>query len=179
MPFNLLKQYPDVLDIIMSEADRYRSLRGVFNRDIQNNSTFSFRTKRIYPIKEDGEIDMAMQFTHLTCVEIQDCDELGNLLPKVRVFDPDRSKRLHWIKHHINEKTPSNIVVFTVHERDMKKRCFVDKTYVYDKVQKYVIVLECQRSNTTYRLLSAYYFNRPYAEKEINKKIQRKLNEVL
>ena len=53
MPFNLLKRYPDLLDIRgMSEAERLRSLRGVFDNDITNNPDFRFRGKKVYPIKK-------------------------------------------------------------------------------------------------------------------------------
>lgn len=38
MPFNLIKKYNDLLDIMgLSEAQRIESLRRIFNRDIQNN----------------------------------------------------------------------------------------------------------------------------------------------
>lgn len=64
---------------------------------------------------------MGRLFKHLTCEEIMvECED-GTKYPK-RVFEVARSQRLHWINHHIKEKTPSNIDVFTVEERDTKKR---------------------------------------------------------
>lgn len=46
MPFNLIKKYNDLLDIMgMSEAQRIESLRRIFNRDIQNNPHFTFNVK--------------------------------------------------------------------------------------------------------------------------------------
>ena len=35
MPLNLTKKYPDLLDLMMSEAENLESLRGVFRRDIE------------------------------------------------------------------------------------------------------------------------------------------------
>ena len=62
-------------------------------------------------------------------------------------------------------------------ERDQKKRCDITKTYVYDKKEKYVIVLECQRKSSYY-LLTAYYLNKEYAEKGIKKKMKKRLPNI-
>lgn len=97
---------------------------------------------------KDGAADMGRQFTHLTCEEIQEGDVMGNLLPAKRIFEKDRSQRLHWINHHIQELSSENIEVFSLTERDQKKRCDVTKTYIYDKKERYVIVLECQRKSS-------------------------------
>lgn len=68
MPFNLLKRYPDLLEIgHMPPFERAQSLRGVYQRDIENNDRFYFLGKRIYPIKSEGQVDMDRQFIHLTC----------------------------------------------------------------------------------------------------------------
>ena len=41
MPFNLTKKYNDLLDLLgMSEYERTKSLRAIFNRDIQDNPHF-------------------------------------------------------------------------------------------------------------------------------------------
>lgn len=180
MPTNLIKKYPELLEILhLDNTQRNESLRRIYNRDIEENKNFNFRNKKIYPIKEDGRIDMDRQFTHLTCEEIQEKDEEGKLLPKKRIFEKDRSQRLHWIKVLIEESIKDNIIVFSVVERDKDKRKDVTKTYIYDSKEKYVIILECQRNCSTYYLLTAYYFNRDYAEKEIRKKIKKRLKEVL
>lgn len=178
MPLNLLKKYPDLLDLLgLGERQRNESLMRIYKRDIENNPNFKFRGRLIYPIKSNGEADMGRQFKHLTCEEVQEKDEEGNLLPPKRVFENDRSQRLHWINHHIQERTPENIEVFSVIERDQKKRCDVTKTYVFDKKEKYVIVLECQRQNTYY-LLTAYYLNKEYAEKGLRKKMKKRLSDI-
>ena len=97
---------------------------------------------------------------------ITPCDDVesedGSKYSK-RVFEVARSQRLHWINHHIKEKTPLNIDVFTVEERDSKKRK-VKKTYIYDTVEKYVIVLEQQRAEAFY-LLTAYHLNKEYGKR--------------
>ena len=52
MPLNKLKKYPELLDILhLSPKTRDEVLRAIFNRDIEDNPDFSFRGKRIYPIK--------------------------------------------------------------------------------------------------------------------------------
>jgi hypothetical protein len=55
MPFNLLKTYNTLLEIVaLNEGQRTHSLRNVFNRDIQENTNFLFRGKKINPTK--GEV---------------------------------------------------------------------------------------------------------------------------
>lgn len=171
--FNILKVYPEILDIVgLSERDRHHDLQAIFKRDIEDNSDFAFRSWRIYPIKTQGEADMGRLFKHLTCEEVIVKRQDGTKYSK-RVFEVARSQRLHWINHHIKEKSPSNIDVFTVDERDSKKRK-VKKTYIYDKVEKYVMVLEQQRTNAFY-LLTAYHLNREYGEKALFKKMKKRI----
>ncbi len=86
--------------------------------------------------------------------------------------------RLHWIKHHIEETKKDKIEVFSSLERDVKARKNVTITYIYDLDQKYVIVLEPQRSGLDYYLKTAYYLNKDYGVDQMNKKLQKKLNEV-
>ena len=43
MPLNLTKKYNDLLDLLgMPEKQRTESLRIIFNRDIENNPSFTF-----------------------------------------------------------------------------------------------------------------------------------------
>lgn len=181
MPFNKLKKYPELLDLSgLDEKARKSSLQGIFNRDIADNDNFCFRGKRIYPIKTDGKIDMDRELLHLTTEEVEDVDENGKRYNH-RVYDRYRSERLHWIKPHIEEKvTDSEIAVFSVNERNQRKRVNVVRTYIYNKTRKYVIVLEPQtRNGESYYLLTAYYINKEYGEKQMQKKMASKLNEVL
>lgn len=177
MPFNLLKKYPELLEILhLGEKDRKASLYRVYCRDIENNDTFMFRSKRIYPIKSDGEVDMQREFMHLTT---EDDEEAEGAAIKKRVFEPDRSRRLHWIRHHIEERTSRNVEIFSCEERDMKRRKNVFRTYLYDEAEKYVVVLEPQRSPYGYYLLTAYYLNKPGGKKKIERLLKKKLDEVL
>ena len=65
---NIIKKYPELLELAyLSEREREHDLHAIFKRDIEDNCQFSFRGWRIYPIKTDGEIDMARLFKHLTC----------------------------------------------------------------------------------------------------------------
>lgn len=64
---NIIKKYPELLELAyLSEREREHDLHAIFKRDIEDNCQFSFRGWRIYPIKTDGEIDMARLFKHLT-----------------------------------------------------------------------------------------------------------------
>lgn len=175
MPLNLLKKYPDLLDVVSLTGGALKaSLHRIFNRDIVENPSFSFRGKRIYPIKSDGELDLQREFMHLTThVEI---DDNGN---ERRFFDRFRSERLHWIRPHAEEAvSDSKIEVFSVEERDFRKRQTIVRTYVYNITRKYVVVLEPYRNETAYYLLTAYYLDKTYGEKQMQKRLKQKLNEI-
>lgn len=174
---NLVKLYPSLLDImIMSQAQREKSLRMIYDRDIINNKNFKFRNKQIYPTKIDQIIDIDRNFRHIITESISCYDEINNKYYNKRVFEKERSERLHWIKKHIDEEI-NDLIVFSTTERDKIRRKDVTKTYVYNKNEKYIIVLEPQRSNSYY-LLTAYYINKEHGEKEINKKLKNKLDTI-
>lgn len=80
---------------------------GLFYRIIYNMLIINIC--RIHPLKsEEGQLDMDRTFTHLTTKEYASFDAEGNELDeKHREFDIQRSKRLHWINHHVHEKAPS------------------------------------------------------------------------
>ena len=176
MPLNLTKKYPELLDILsLSEKDRIESLKMIFKRDIEENSNLNFRGRKIYPIKGE-EPNMQLLFRHLTTEEIKVTEE-GNSHSK-RVFEKERSQRLHWIKFHLEEQKKESVEIFSVEERDQKKRQNITRTYIYDKEQNYVIVLEPQRNQRDYYLLTAYYLNKNYGKKSIDKKLKDKLPNV-
>lgn len=178
MPFNLLKKYNQLLEIIhFSPRERELSLKGIFNRDINENPHFKFRGKVIRPLKKEGAEDMASLFKHLTCSAEDIYDEKGVKYKTRSVFDFDRSKRLHWIWHHIQEKSKKKIEVFSF--KDRKNGRNVIRTYIYDVAEKYVIILEPQRSKMDYYLLTAYHLTKKKGGiKQIEKKRKRKLDEV-
>lgn len=168
MPLNLLKKYSDLLDIGgLSPHQCKLSLKGVFDRDITNNPSFKFRTKQIIPTPKDGEISMETLYRHLTTVVVDE-------KTKKREFDIHRSQRLHWLKYHIDEKKKEGMLVFSINEPRGKR------TYIYDKDEKYVIVLEPLRKKEEYYLLSAYYVRGKDAKRrKFEKKYKRKLPELL
>lgn len=128
--FNLLKQYNALLELDdLTVPQRIKSLRGVFDRDIPNNPNFSFRMKKIYPIPADGANKVDLLFSHLTTKVVD---------PKTqhREYDRSRSVRLHWLRYHIEEHKQTEMLIFST-QKGRERR-----TYVYDKVEKYVIVLE-------------------------------------
>ena len=92
-----------------------------------------------------------------------------------------RSRRLHWIKPHVEETTEEkNVVIFSVIERNKKKRKDIKRTYIYNVKQKYVVVLEPQvRCGNAYFLLTAYYLDEDYGEKKMKKMMQKRLPGVL
>ncbi len=172
MPLNLTKKYPDLLDLMMSDKENRDSLRRVFRRDIEENTSFLFRGDCIYPLKREGKDSMEVLFDHLTS-RGEDRVDGTHKKYKCRVFEKERSERLHWIKHHIEEKSPSCIRVFTCEERTNQGKN-ATKTYIYDSEQKYVIILEHQRKGGYY-LLTAYYLSEEYGRKQIEKKLKQSL----
>ena len=120
---------------------------------------------------------MGTLFNHLTREEIKEKQPDGSIISK-RVFEKERSVRLHWIKYHVDECKKNNVLVFSKQERCSKKRTDIVRTYIYDVDEKYVVVLEPQRSNRDYYLLTAYYLNRSYGEKLMKKKLKDVLPQV-
>ncbi|MBW8326911.1 MAG: hypothetical protein K0M50_19260 [Prolixibacteraceae bacterium] len=176
MPLNLLKKYPELLEIgHLAEPDRNISLKAVFKRDIEDNPDLRFRTKVIRPIKGE-EPAMQLLFRHLTTEEIEETDSDGKTY-KRRIFEIHRSQRIHWVKFHFEERLKDVISVFSTEERINGRNAF--RTYIYDHKQKYVIVMEPQRSGKDYYLLSAYFLNRSYGEKMMQKKMKSKLPQLL
>lgn len=168
MPLNLLKKYNELLVLAgFNEAQRRQSLRGVFNRDIANHPNFNFRAKKINPTPADGVIKMETLFTHLTTVMV-------DKVTRKREFDLSRSLRLHWVKFHIEEQKKDQMLYFSVREPEGFR------TYIYDIVEKYVVVLEPLRNKREYYLLSAYHLRGKDAQRDkMIKKYNRKLNEIL
>jgi hypothetical protein len=110
---------------------------------------------------------METLFRHLTTVKID--YKTGQ-----REYEKERSKRLHWVKHHIDGKKPNNMLFFTVKESEGLR------TYLYDEEEKYVIVFEPRVNKNVYFLLSAHYIQGKDAQRDkIKKKYRRKLTEVL
>lgn len=174
MPINLLKSYPQLLEIaFMNVHQRTASLYGIFKRDIEENEYFKFRKKQIRPIKKEGEPSMQTLLHHLTTRE--DKDEKGVKLGS-RSFEISRSERLHWIKYHIDEMKKTQVDIFSYEDRVDGKD--VIRTYIFDMEQDYVLILEPQRSGLDYYLLTAYYLNEPGGKKQILKKQKNKLEEV-
>ena len=169
MPTNLLKLYNQLLELAaLTEQQRTASLIGVFNRDIRQNPAFRFRTKQIKPTTADGEDSMERLFRHLTTV-------VTDKETRHREFEMDRSMRLHWLRHHVEERKLENMYVFSVDEPASGVR-----TYIYDKDENYVIVLEPLRNRNEYYLLTAYYLSgKDKARDKIMKKYKRRMPDVV
>lgn len=71
----------------------------------------------------------AILFQHLTRKTEERIDASSSKSYKARIFDKVRSERLHWIKHHIDERSPNLIEVFTLTERRDGKDA--TRTYIY------------------------------------------------
>lgn len=140
---------------------------GIFNRDIANNSCFAFRRKKINPTPADGQDTMARLFTHLTTVII-------DKETRHREYDEARSARLHWIRYHVEEKKKDDMLIFSVEEPEGTR------TYIYDKNEEYVIVLEPMKHVGEYYLLSAYHLEgKDKARNKMLKKYKRRLPSLL
>lgn len=175
MTFNLIKRYPQLLELSQYTSDRQRNeaLLRIYKRDIEDY-VLMFRGKRIYPIKDvDGETEMSRQFTHLTCKRIELTDENGRKYKKSE-FDAHRSKRLHWIKPHTEEKTgEEEVVIFSVNRTN-------PKTIIYNRKEKYVVVLLPQKRSgyNAYYMETAYYLDEKDGVKRIENQYRKKLDEV-
>lgn len=156
MPLNLLKTYNDFLELaFLSDKERIESLWGVFKRDIIDNIGFSYRNKPIYPTpRENGEVAMQNLFNHLTRKKEYVDGE------NHRVFDMSRSKRLHWIRYHVEQRKQEKMLVFSVDEPEGIR------TYIYDMIERYVIVLEPSRTYNSYYLLTAYHLEGKDAKRD-------------
>lgn len=168
MPTNLLKRYNTLLELAaLNEHQRIASLKGVFSRDIIENKNFKFRLKQIKPTTADGEDSMERLFRHLTTC-------ITDKTTQHREFEMARSMRLHWIRHHVEERKLDNMYVFSVDEPRSGIR-----TYIYDKDENYVIVLEPLRNGTEYYLLTAYHLEgKDAARDKMMKKYKRRLPNI-
>jgi hypothetical protein len=179
MPLNQLKTYNQLLEILhLSETERTRSLKNIFKRDIQDNEKFIFNQKIIRPHKKlDGSVDFEVLFDHLTKKTVDVIDEKGKEIKSRSQFDYKRSERLHWIKHHIDQKSPDKISVFSYEDKVRGRR--VIRTYIFDESEQYIIILEPYRSTSDYYLISAYYLTKELGGvTQILNKQKRKLPEI-
>lgn len=166
MPLNQIKSYNTLLDISgLSEANRKTSLRAIFDRDITNNTNFSFRDKRIQPTPKDGELKLETLYTHLTTI-------ITDYKTNKREFDIHRANRLHWVKYHLDEKKNNDMLVFSAKDKGGIR------TYIHDVKEKYVIVLEPLRKINEYYLLTAYHLRGKNENKIQNKYKKRRLKEL-
>lgn len=178
MSFNLIKKYNKFLEIgHFSPSQRDDELRTIFNRDIADNKHFKFRNKTIRPLKKEGEASMDVLFDHLTRESTFINDKNGKKIKMRKEFDMDRSKRMHWVLHHIEEKSPEVLIVFS--HKDRVKGKNVIRTYIYDKAEDYIVILEPQRSKKDYYLITAYYLKKEMGgPKQIKSKLKKKLPDV-
>ncbi len=168
MPFNQTKIYNELLDLVaLNERQRISSLRLIFERDFVNKSP-KFQNKDVYPTSQnDGEIPMDTLFRHLTT-------EMTDKSTRKREFEIDRSRRLHWVRFHLDNKKKDNMLLFSVKEPEGYR------TYFYDKDEKYVLVLEPMRNGNAYYLLTAYYIKGKDAQRDkMMKKHKRRLADIL
>lgn len=169
MPFNLFKKYNQLLEFIgYNDRQRKNSLHGVFNRDFIDAGQIKFNNKAITPTPIDGVISMETLFTHLTTV-------ITDKVTRKREYDNHRAVRLHWVKFHLDANKKENMLLFSVKEPGGFR------TYLYDKDEKYVIVLEPLRNKEEYYLLSAYHLTGKDEKRNkiLAKYKKRRLNEVL
>ncbi len=161
--FNKLKIYNQLLELdALTVRERNKSLYGIFQRDFINSTPY-FRAKLVRPTPREGEDTMKTLLHHLTtCTTNKD--------ESSREYDRERSIRVHWIKHHICENSPGIRDIFSVKEKNGIR------TYIYDKNERYVIILE-PKGNDSYYLITAYYLSGANIYK-IENKARRRLDVV-
>ena len=118
---------------------------------------------------------METLLNHLTTREEKDSKGKST---RARVFEMNRSQRLHWIKYHIEKRKTINIDIFSYEDR-IKGRGEVIRTYIYDQDEAYVIILEPQRSKLDYYLLTAYYLDEPGGKKQIRRSLLKPQDPVI
>lgn len=167
MPLNLLKTYNTLLELgAYNEYQRKQSLQAIFDRDFINNLNLCFKQKPLQPTPKNGEIPMATLFTHLTTV-------ITDKATRQRTFEVERAMRLHWVKFHIDENKKEDVLHFSVLEAEGIR------TYIYDKLEKYVVVLEPLKKVQEYYLLTAYRLTGKDAQRnKILQKYKRRLDEI-
>ncbi|HKC67173.1 MAG TPA: hypothetical protein VKG26_03010 [Bacteroidia bacterium] len=134
------------------ENRQKESLLRIFKRDVEENSNFKFRKKQIWPTKKaDGESSMLTLFKHLVCFS----EDSGQGFKSRPGIDNPRAIRLHWVKVHVDEANGAVIDVFSFPDRISGKTRV--RTYIYNKTQKYVVIVEPQNTGTDYYLITAYY----------------------
>ncbi|WP_212768254.1 hypothetical protein [Larkinella sp. C7] len=153
----------------LTERERREALYEIFRRDIEENPNFSFRGRLIRPFKGE-EPEMQLLFSHLITHDVEE-NQNGQTI-KRREFEMMRAQRLHWIWHHIQEKHPHDMELFSVEERHQSR--WVIKTYILDKQQRYVIILEPYRKQPDYYLITAYHLQ-DRSFKKIMQKLGRRL----
>lgn len=178
MAINYIKKYKDFLELNhLNESQRKVSLKAIFDRDIADNKYFTFQTKIIRPLKKEDVIDVESLFKHLTYKTEDTRDKKGKLIKSRDIFDFERSKRLHWISPHIKEKIKDDVKIFSCENRIRGKN--VIRTYIYNVTEKYIIILEPQRSKLDYYFITAYYLEKKYGGPNmIKNKLKNKLDEV-
>lgn len=178
MATNYIKKYKDLLELNhLNEPQRKISLKAIFDRDIANNDNFNYRKKIIRPLKREDVIDVESLFKHLTYKTESETDKRGNIIHSRDVFDFERSKRLHWVLPHIDEKIKDEIVVFSCNNRINGKD--VVRTFIHNTNEEYIIILEPQRSGTDYYFITAYYLEKKYGGPNmIKNKYKNRFEEV-
>lgn len=178
MATNYLKIFNQHLEINhLTEYQRSVSLQAIFDRDIADNEVFNFQTKIIRPLKKEDKYDVASLFKHLTHRTDEEKDKKGVIIKKRDVFDFERSKRLHWVLPHINQKVIDNVDVFSAYSRIDGKN--VIRTFIHNKNEDYILILEPQKSGLDYYFITAYYLEEKYGGlKMIKQKYKNRLPDI-
>ncbi len=166
MAFNLLKTYNGLLELDgLSVFARNKSLEGIFVRDFIDSNVL-FRGNVVDPTPKEGKDTMAVLFDHLTK---KDYEKNGH-----REYDRNRSIRLHWVKHHISERTPNKVIVFSVNDPSGIR------TYIFDQTESYVVVLEPRKrqDSKSYYLITAYFLSDKGNYEKLMRKYKRRLGDI-
>ncbi|MEH6679434.1 MAG: hypothetical protein V7724_02745 [Sediminicola sp.] len=178
MAINYIKKYKALLELNhFTEWERKQSLQAIFDRDIADNENFNFQTKIIRPLKKEDVYDVASLFKHLTYRTEDITDKRGVKIKSRDMFDFERSKRLHWILPHIDEKINEEIRIFSSKIRKSGKD--VIRTFIHNVAENYIVILEPQRSGLDYYFITAYYLEKKFGGLNMIKNVYKnKLDEV-
>lgn len=159
MPTNLTKIYNQLLELLyLTQQQNLQSVKRVFERDFHAERPVICKGVPIEPTPAEGEDKLERLFRHLTTV-------ITDEATRRREFESERSIRIHWIRYHLEEKSPEKILIFKVADEN--------RVYLLDKAERYVVILEPLRIRTAYYLLTAYKLE-PANFKKIMKKYEKR-----
>ena len=168
---------PDMLCVNPWTEKTYDMLYKVFCQDIRDNNLIYMSNKVwIFLEMEDGKEKI---FWHLTTryVKIKKIPRRKRkFYPEEQTHDeeerlPDlrRCERLPWVRALIEYSSEPNVQAWDYEEGDL-----IIKTYIWLKDFDFVVIMK-KYSNGTRRLITSFYVDKPYKQKDFERKYSNRI----